>query len=487
MTVVETQSLSLGKERALEVLEFALNESAADATEVVLRGENTSLTRFTGLHIHQNVTESTNRLLIRTIWDGRLVVVRQNDLSKEGVRKALTSSERLAAKMASNAALPDFGQGPDLDGKRQIMTFNPATAGCGPRERAQIVERMCGILRQGGVDGAGNVRIRLLELAVGNSSGLRRYAPFSLVALVVVAFDESASASGYQNWIGRDIETANPEALAREVTVKCLMGRNPEVMEAKPMVAILEPPAVAQILFHLNFRSLGIFGAKSARNGDSIIFENLGEKITSPKISIYDDHEADGLVPMPFDYEGVEKRRLDLIKDGVAKGIAHSLASASEFGQSPTGHAQLPGVNPETGNEFGPSPQHMVMEAGTSSVSDMIESTDHGVLVSRIHGFVSPLSGKEGYLAGTTRDGLFLIEDGRVSRPIRNMRWMDRILSALEGVQSVSKERRVQFTDELWFPTFALVPTIKLERFNFVDTQRWSENDEAGQQNTASS
>jgi len=109
-------------------------------------------------------------------------------------------------------------------------------------------------------------------------------------------------------------------------------------------------------------------------------------------------------------------------------------------------------------------------------VSDMIESTDYGVLVSRIHGFVSPLSGKEGYLAGTTRDGLFLIENGRVSRPVRNMHWMDRILRAFEGAQSISKERRVQFTDELWFPTFAVVPTIKLERFSFVDTQRWSES-----------
>lgn len=479
MNVLEAQSLSLGEERTMEVLEFALTESAADATEVVIRGENTSLTRFTGLAIHQNVTERSNRILIRTIWNGRLVVVQHDDLSKEGIRRALASSQRLAADLAPNASLPGFHQDADLDGEHTVVTFNPITAECGPKERAQIVERICGVFRHSGVDGAGNVRIRLLELAVGNSSGLRRYARFSIVGLVVVALDESNDSSGYQNWIGRDLESMDPEGLAREVTIRCLMGRNPRLIEPRPMVAILEPPAVAQLLFHLNFRSLGVFGAKAALNGDSIVFENLGERITSSKISIYDDPENDSLVPMPFDYEGVDKRRLDLIRAGMANAVANDLTSALELGQAPTGHAQLPGVNPETGGEFGPSPQHMVMEAGTSSVSEMIESTDCGVLVSRIHGFISPLSGKEGYMAGTTRDGLFLIEDGKVSCPIRDMRWMDRVLLAFDGVESVSQQRKVQFTDELWFPTFTFVPTVKLKRFNFVDAQRWRDGCDA--------
>ena len=472
---LETQSLPLGEERALEVIEFALKESGADATEVVIRGENTNLTRFTGLAIHQNVTENTHQVLFRTIWDGRVVIVESNDLSKEATRKALLRSEKLAAEVTPSATLPDFDYAAKSSREYDVVTFSQSTASCGPEDRAQVVDRVCGVFRRCGVNGAGNIRVRLLELAVGNSSGLRRYAPFSIVALVVVALDETNNSSGYQNWIGRDIESMDAEGLAYEVATKCLMGRNPKVIEAQPMVAILEPPAVAQLLFHVNFRSLGVFGAKSAGNSESIIFENLGKRITSPEISICDDMAADGLVPMPFDYEGVDKKRLELIQNGVASGIAHDLISSSEFGQTPTGHAQTPGINPETGNEFGPSPQHMVMEAGSSSVSDLIESTEYGVLVSRIHGFVSPLSGKEGYMAGTTRDGLFLIESGRIAGPIRNFRWMDRIFSAFETVDGISRERKVQFTDELWFPTMALVPTIKLGKFNFVDVQRWSE------------
>ena len=471
---LEIQSLPLGEERALEVIEFALKESGADATEVVIRGENTNLTRFTGLAMHQNVTENNHQVLFRTIWGGRVVIVESNDLSKEATRKALLRSEKLAAEVTPSATLPDFDYAAKSSREYDVVTFSQSTASCGPEDRAQIVDRVCGVFRRCGVNGAGNIRVRLLELAVGNSSGLRRYAPSSIVALVVVALDETNNSSGYQNWIGRDIESMNPEGLAYEVAIKCLMGRNPKVLEARPMVAILESPAVAQLLFHLNFRSLGVFGAKSAGNRDSIVFDHLGKRITSPDISIYDDMRADGLVPMPFDYEGVEKKRLELIKGGMASGIAHDLTSASKLDQTPTGHAQLP-INRETGGEFGPSPQHLVMEAGSSSVSDLIESTEYGVLVSRIHGFVSPLSGKEGYMAGTTRDGLFLIESGRIAGPIRNFRWMDRIFSAFETVDGISRERKVQFTDELWFPTMALVPTIKLGRFNFVDVQRWSE------------
>ena len=472
MSTDKRPDMPLGEDQALEAVEFGLQASPADATEVLVLAENTDLTRFANLAIHQNVTETQYQIYFRTVWDGRLVVVKGNDLSEEAVKKALLRSEELAATVTPSAALPDFAYpvgSAATDGRQGVVTFNPATANCGAEERAQIVDRVCSVFRSCGVGGAGNVRVRLLEMAVGNSAGLRRYAPFSIIALVAVALDAANNSSGYNTWIGRDIEAMDAESLARQAAVKCLMGRRPKLIEARPMTAILEPPAVAQLFFHLNFRSLGVWGAQSASNRDNIVYDNLGERITASDISVYDEMMTDGLAPMPFDYEGVDKQRLDLIVNGVAKGIAHDLTSAAKFGHAPTGHAQMPG------NEFGPSPQHLVIEGGDSSVSDLIESTEYGVLVSRIHGFVSPLSGKEGHMAGTTRDGLFLVENGRVSGPIRNFRWMDRMFSAFETVEGISRERKVQFTDELWFPTCVVAPTIKLGRFNFIDVQRWTE------------
>ena len=468
----------LGEERVLETIEYALTESAADLTEALVLAESTSLTRFSNLSIHQNVTETSYQVFLRTLWGDRLVVVKSDHLSKEAIRSALVRSGELASTVSPSKVLPDFDYTVRSDGKHPAgipITFDPDTASCGPAERGQIVERVCSVLRRSGLNGAGNVRVRLLEMGVGNSIGLRRYAPFSILAMVVVALDEENQSSGYQNWAGRDIDSMDVEGLTHWAAMKCLMGRRPTLIEAEPMTAILEPPAVAQLLFHLNFRSLGVFGAQSASNSDNIIFDQLGKKITSAHISIYDDSRAEGLVPMPFDFEGVQRERLGLVVDGIAKGIAHDLTSSVVFGQLSTGHAQTPGENPETGSEFGPSPQHLVMDGGSSSVSELIESTERGVLVSRIHGFVSPLSGKQGYLAGTTRDGLFLIENGQITSPIRNFRWMERIFSAFETIDGISQERKVQFTDELWFPTFALVPTIRLRRFNFVDAQRWSE------------
>ncbi len=466
--------LPLGEEQALEAIKFGLQASAADATEILVAAENTDLTRFANLAIHQNVTETHYQVYYRTVWDGRLAIVKANELSQDGIARALRRSQELAATVTPSATLPDFAYAAKANGgdrRQDVVTFNPATANCGPEERAAIVDRVCGLFRRNGVNGAGNVRNRRLEIAVGNSAGLRRYAAFSIIALVTVALDGANNASGYQIWVGRDIEAMDAEGQAQEAALKCLMGRRPKLVEARPMTAILEPPAVAQLFFHLNFRSLGVWGAQSAANRDSIVFDHLGERITSPRLSVHDDMAADGLVPMPFDYEGVDKQRLELITNGVAKGIAHDLTSAARFGHTPTGHAQMPA------NEFGPSPQHLVIEAGNSSVSHLIESTEYGVLVSRIHGFVSPLSGKEGYMAGTTRDGLFLIEEGRITGPIRNFRWMDRIFSAFDTVVGISRERKVQFTDELWFPTCVVAPTIKLGRFNFIDVQRWSEEE----------
>ena len=464
--------MPLGQDQALEAVEFGLQASPADATEVLILAESTDLTRFANLAIHQNVTETQYQAFFRTVWDGRLVVVKGNDLSLEAVKKTLMRSEELAAAVSPSSTLPDFSypvKSRATVGRRGVETFNPATANCGAEERADIVDRVCNVFRSCGLSGAGNVRVRRLEMAVGNSAGLRRYAPFSIIALVAVALDAANNASGYNTWVGRDIEAMDAESLATQAAVKCLMGRRPRLVDARPMTAILEPPAVAQLFFHLNFRSLGVWGAQSAGNRDNIVYDNLGRKITSESITVYDEMMTDGLAPMPFDYEGTDKQRLDLIVNGVAEGIAHDLTSAARFGHTPTGHAQMPG------SEFGPSPQHIVIEGGESSVSDLIESTEYGVLVSRIHGFVSPLSGKEGQMAGTTRDGLFLVENGRVTGPIRNFRWMDRMFSAFETVEGISNERKVQFTDELWFPTCVVAPTIKLGRFNFIDVQRWTE------------
>lgn len=209
-----------------------------------------------------------------------------------------------------------------------MVTFNPATANCGAEERAHIVDRICNVFRSCGVSGAGNVRVRRLEMAVGSSAGLLRYAPFAIIALVAVALDAANNASGYNTWIGRDIEAMDAESSAREAAAKCLMGRSPKLIEARPMTAILEPPAVAQLFFHLNFRSLGVLGAQSAGNHDNIVFDNLGERIAADDITVYDEMMTDGLVPMPFDYEGVAKQRLDLTVKGVAKGIAHDFTAS---------------------------------------------------------------------------------------------------------------------------------------------------------------
>jgi len=460
-----------GRERSQELVELGLRESTADSTEVLIRSELTELTRFTDLAIHQNVAERHCELFLRTIWGRRVVVVESGDVSPAGIRAALRRSQELAQVVAPSTNPPDFGatraMGDRATGERPV-TFNQATASCGPTERAAIVDRICGVFRRMGVNGAGNVRVQQFELAVGNSAGLRRYAPYSMIALVLTAFDRENLASGFQNWMGRDIERMDPEGLARQAAIKCMMGRRPKSLEARPMTAILEPAAVAQLLFHLNYRSLGVFGAQSAGLRQNIIFDNLGRKITGASISITDDPATEGFVPMPFDCEGVDRQRLELISKGIATGIVHDLTTAAAFGRPSTGHAQTPG------DESGPLPQHLVMDGGSMPVSEMIETTEYGVLVSRIHGFVLPISGKQGALAGTTRDGLFLIEKGRITGPIRNFRWMEAVFSALDTVEGISPERTVQFQEEhLWLPAFVLAPTVKLGRFNFVDAQRW--------------
>lgn len=449
-------------------IEWVMAHSGADATFATVFTEETRLTRMAGLTVHQHVGEVTRRIYLRTVWQGREVEVNGDDLSEKGLQRLLSKSWDLAAtgRAAKAKALESHGGGREsFDVSEEAARVADLT----DTDRALLLLRMRDVFRRAGVDGAGNVKQQVATLAYGDSAGARRFAAIPSLSAVAVGLDLDNLASGYQSWAGSDVASFDPEGMATKAAIRCLLGRRPRLVEPTDLPVILEPAAVAQLLFHLNFRSLGLFGASSAIRKQNVVYDNLGWKLTSERFTLVDDFRAPGMVRVPFDFEGRDRKRLEIVVAGVANEIAHDVGTAAVLGAESTGHAL-----PKTAG-FGPSPQHLALEAGDTSVADMIASMDLGILVSRIHGFVSPLSGKQGFLSGTTRDGVFLVEKGSIAAPIRNLRWRDRIFDAFGTISAVSREREMHFTDELLFPTQTLVPTIRLERFNFVDAQRWSE------------
>jgi len=199
------------------------------------------------------------------------------------------------------------------------------------------------------------------------------------------------------------------------------------------------------------------FGALANQEGWGFMRGKLGERIVDERISIWDDGgDARGL-PTAFDYEGVPKQRVALIDRGVASGVVYDSLTAARDGQRSTGHA-LPAPN-----TFGPFPLHLAMATGDTPKEELARGVQRGLWVTRFH-YVNVLQSDRAILTGMTRDGTFLIEQGELTRPVKNLRFTQSITEAWSELGAISCEAALI---DSWGGG-ALAPSMRLDRFRFT-------------------
>jgi predicted Zn-dependent protease len=224
--------------------------------------------------------------------------------------------------------------------------------------------------------------------------------------------------------------------------------QNPISIDAGEYDTILMPYAVADMLEFLAW--LG-FGALSVQEGRS--FMKLGEKITGEKITIWDDGRDMRGLPRAFDSEGVPKERVDLIVNGIANAVVYDSRTAHKEGKESTGHSS---GGPGT---YDPMPTNLFMQPGDSNIDEMIATTERGVIVTRFH-YTNVIHPTQTIITGMTRDGTFLIEDGKITKPIKNLRFTDSILERFNHVRQISEATKRQ--------AGAVVPALRVSGFRFT-------------------
>lgn len=179
----------------------------------------------------------------------------------------------------------------------------------------------------------------------------------------------------------------------------------------------------------------------------------FGEKVMGENVTIWDDGLDPAGLPRSFDAEGLPKQRVDMIVNGVAKAVVYDSYTAKKEGKESTGHAVSPII------AYGPMPGNMFMQPGDSSVEEMIASTKRGILVTRFHytNLIHPILV---LITGMTRDGTFLIEDGKITKPLKNLRFTDGVIERLSNVELISKETKRE--------AYAVVPALKVKGFRFT-------------------
>lgn len=440
----------LGERRIKEITDAALAASAAEQTEVVLISREEELTRFANSTIHQNVAESDAELRVRVVQGRRIGVASSNDLTQGGIEKVVQTASSLARLQREN---PDFRSLPVPQPTVQVEAFVEATAGYTPEDRARVAGTICREAVAHGAVASGTFSTARMEIAVANSLGVFAYhrATAANASTVIMA----DSGSGWASLASPDATEVDGEAMAREALDKALRSREPTLIEPGDYTVILEEYAVADLLRYL---ALMGFGALAVQEQRSFMAGKFGQQIVGQNISIWDDGLDTSGFPMPFDFEGVPKQRVDLIERGVARGVVYdSYTAGREEGKASTGHA-LPAPNTS-----GPLPLHLFMACGEATRGEMLASTERGLWITRFH-YIRPVHPLQTIITGMTRDGTFLIEGGEIARPVRNLRFTQSILEALSNVEAIGPTTRLN----RGFLGAARAPALKLRNFTFT-------------------
>jgi predicted Zn-dependent protease len=437
-------------EERLALAERALTRSRADATDVTVIANHRALSRFTRETIHQNVDEVDVTIAVRAIVDGRVGIASTN-ARDDAALAAVNDRARELALLAPRDTLAPLVAAP-VAVSTPPGAYVAQTAHASADRRAQIADAMFARAKEAQLWSSGYVTSEDSGITIATSAGARL--GFDGTSAGANVKMNGADSTGWAESYAVDIDALDGDAVGARAARKALAARAPVAVDPGAWTVILEPAALGELLAF--FRPY--FSAELFAEGASYISGKLGERIAGENVTIRDDY-AHPLNPgMPFDFSGAPTARLTLIDRGIARDIVTDDVWSRRLDRPNTGHA----VPRAGGWPVGPQPLHTVVEPGTRSVDDLIAETPRGLLITRLW-YVRYVDQRRSIVTGMTRDGTFLIEDGKLRGGVRNMRFNVAIGELLEECEFANDPTRTG-----GYAYSLVTPSVKFPRFRFA-------------------
>ena len=442
-------------EGALELAERAVRAAEGDEAEAVAQVERSGFARFAASTVHQPTLVEDEAVTFRIVRGGKIGAATTNRTDDEGLRAAARRAAEAAERAPADPSFPGLpppADVPDVDG------FDEETAALDPEEQA---------LRAAGAIAAsrrhelyGYFTSGVTALAVASTTGVA--ASQAMTDASVLALAARDGESGYAeatSWKARDLDEA---AVAEEAVAKAERTRDAADLAPATYRAVLEPYALAELLWYFTFTSLN---ALAVLEGRSFLSGRLGERLFHPSFSLYDDGLDPRGLPKSFDFEGVPKQRVALVEEGLARDVVWDRRTAARAGRESTGHGLA-----APAQAFGPIPFNVVVPGGDASLDELVERVGDGIYVTRLHylGIVDP---REGIVTGMTRDGTFRIEGGRVTGPLVNLRFTTSFPELVARLLGLSRDVKLVNQSDFYgerYPFATLVPAVATEAFRIV-------------------
>jgi PmbA protein len=463
----------------LALCKDVLQEAGEPEVEIYLRVAERGCARFAGGELGQHMELSEPLAVVRVAQGLRVAEAMTSRLDRASLVKSVRDAARSARIVPEIEGFPGFAGGgePHATPPRHAE----ATAGAGPEERVARLAPALDAIRAAGLVSAGMLETSRASDAIATSRGCSRSHDATIASFRVWALETpgAGGAAGYGGHVHRDVRALRiDEAVERAVRI-CKASRSPASLDEGAYDVVLEPEAVTELLEWL---ATIAFAAPEVEQGTSPFAGRLGERITGEGIDVVEDplDPSDLGFGVPFDREGTPRRRVPLIDHGAAREVLYDRTYAARLGAASTGSAVLPGF----ASPGGIGPTAVTLGPGSAaSVDELIAGVERGLYVCRLHYVNGLLEPRRAVMTGLTRDGCFLIERGKVTRPVGNMRFTDSLLEGLARSDGATRERKAIPT--WWSDAGAFVaPAVRIRGwlFNGRSQEPYAEGLEVGDQ-----
>jgi predicted Zn-dependent protease len=425
-----------------------VKQSRADAVHVNLQTSYTTNLRFAANQMSTSGAVTDAQLAVTSAFGAKHAVATTNDLSDASVARVIASSEALA-KLAPDdpEAMPELPK----QVYAPVSAYFESTANVSPEDRARAALAALAPARAAGdVNAAGFLIVNATANVVGNSTGVFAYHRSTNANYTITVRTSDGTGSGWAgaehpDWTKIDFAATSAHALE-----KAKASRSPKAIEPGRYTVIFEPQAVGDLVqligFYLDARSADEGRSPFTKTGGG---NKVGQKIVDTRVTLLSDPRDDQLLDTPFDNEGLPLGRQVWIDKGTLQQLQYTRYWAKKSKQSATG-------NPGSIKLQGTGP--------TQTIDEMIAATQRGVLVTRLW-YLREVDPRTILYTGLTRDGTFLIENGKISAAVRNMRFNDSPLFMLANLDAMGQPVRVAGTEA---GGAVVMPPIKVHDFNFT-------------------
>ena len=443
----------------LTLCKDALARSGEPHAELYASFRARGCARFSGGDLGQHMSLDEPMVVARVAHGNRVAEAQTSRLDLEAVTRALADASRAAHLVPETVGFPGFAGDEPLVASPE--RFTERTAAATEEERVEMLAPALARIAKAGLVSAGMLETTRQASAVATTAGCHRSHDGTVANFKVWALETAGGggAAGYGSHLHRDVGALRILEETERAVDHCERGKNPLALDAGLYDVVFEPAAAAELLEWL---SLIAFGAGEVEQGGSPM--RLGESITGENITITEDplDASDLGFCAPFDREGTPRRTVGLIEGGVARAILHDRSTAARMKATSTGSALPPDAG---GGSAGSSAVHLAGGSATG-IGELLSGMRRGLYVCRLHYVNGLLETPRAVMTGLTRDGCFLVENGKLTRAVGNLRFTDSFLEGLARCDGMTKERRALPT--WWSDGGAVVaPAIRIRGFRF--------------------